>query len=168
MNAMKEKCTEKEREGRDIFISIIERKNENNEYYQYEILETTNHFSPYDIQVHKHNIDDWGEMEISYHEVKLRDEQYSFTDYADSYIDLYKINELQKISYLTGKKAYVNMIYPKDRAILIWEIEVDREYKIKCSQNVKWKSKSEIMNKTVQITKNLVLLPNDEAKKIKY
>lgn len=168
MDAMMKKTTEQEQKGRDIFISIIEKKNENNEYYQYEILETTNHFSPYDLQIQKHNLDDWGDYEISYHEVKLRNENYSFTDFPDSYIDEYKVNQLKKIAYSTGKKTYINMIYPKDRVMLIWEIEPDKIYYPRYADKVSWKSKSDIMNENITISKNFVLLPNDEAVKIRY
>ena len=154
--------------GNKIFSEIIERKNRQNENYCYECLATLDEYSPYDLQVHKHCNDDWGNMEISYHEVKLRNEDYSFTSFTNSYIDVYKICQLQKIAYLTSKDVFVNMIYPKDRAMLIWKIEPDVNYTTIHKTNINWKSESVARGQDIRLEKDFVLLSNDEAVKIKY
>lgn len=172
INETKESRNEKQREakiGNDLFVEIIDRKNKNNDYYYYECLATTYEYSPYDMQVQKHCNDDWGDIEISYHEIKVRSDEYSYKDYQDSFIDLYKIHQLQKIAYQTGKQVFVNMIYPKDRTMLIWRIEPDINYKSKYVTDVDWKSQSIAYNKEIKIPyKNFALLPNEEATKIRY
>lgn len=168
---MKE-VNEKQKEaqiGNEIFCDIIERRNKNNEYYYYECLATTYEYSPYDIQIHKHCNDDWGEIEVSYHEIKVRGDKYSYKDYQDSFVDLYKIHQLQKIAFYTGKRVFLNMIYPKDKVMLTWEIEADKEYNTQYVTDVTWKSQSIQYNKDVKIKeKNFAILPNDEATKIRY
>lgn len=157
------------KKGVDIFTSIIGKWNEKNEYYYYECLATTDRFSPYDIQVQKHNIDDWGDIITTYHEIKVRDEKYSYTTFPNSYIDLYKIKQLQKIAYQTEKDVYVNMIYPADSVMLIWKIDPNKKYQTKYVENVDWKSESIALSKAVKIDhKNFVMLPNDTAIKIHY
>ncbi len=61
------------------------------------------------------------------------------------------------------------MIYPKDKVMLTWEIEADKEYNTQYVTDVTWKSQSIQYNKDVKIKeKNFAILPNDEATKIRY
>lgn len=155
--------------GLELFFSIIKKKNEKSEGYYYECLSTIDEYSNYDVQIQKHPIEDWGDVEISYHEIKVRGDNYSFTTYTDSCIDQFKIRQLQKIAYMSGKDVFVNMFYPADRTLLIWKIDPEIEYPTKKMTNVTWKSATIATNEIVKIPcKDFVLLNNDDAVKIRY
>lgn len=167
MEASKKWILKKERMGIKIYSDFIQRKNEDNELYHYECLASVSEFAPYDMVIQKHDLDDWGSYDITYHEIKMRDENVSINDYETSVIDANKINTLQKIVYQTNNRAFINVIYPKNRIICQWEIEADTEYNV-INKDVKWKSGSIRENREVKLNKLLVELPISEAKKFRY
>lgn len=153
--------------GIKIFSDFISKKNEDNDLYFYECLASVNEFSPYDMQIQKHDLEDWGSYTTTYHEIKMRNENISIDDYETSVIDLYKISTLQKIAYQTNNRCFVNVIYPKDRKILQWEIDPEMKFVVE-NKKVNWKSQSIAQNKQVTLDKTLVELPISEAKKFRY
>ena len=133
MEASKEWILKNARMGIKIYSDFIQKKNEDNELYYYECLASVSEFAPYDMVIQKHDLDDWGDYETTYHEIKMRDENISINDYETSLIDAHKINTLQKIAYQTGNRTFINVIYPKNKIICQWEIEADTEYNVMMS-----------------------------------
>lgn len=167
MEASKEWILKKERMGIKIYSDFINKKNEDNELYYYECLATISEFAPYDMQIHKHDRECYGSYDITYHEIKMRDENISVNDYETSIVDANKINMLQRIVYETNNRAFINVIYPKNRIICQWEIEADTEFNI-VNKDVKWKSGSIRENRELKLNNILVELPISEAKKYHY
>ena len=97
----------------------------------------------------------------------MRDNNIGVKDYSTSFVDAYKISTLQKIAYETGNRAFINVIYPKDKVILQWEIEPDTKYET-TNKDVIWHSKSIKENQEIKLNKLLVELPISEAKKYHY
>ena len=155
----------KGRMGIKIYSDFINRKNENNESYYYECLATINEFAPYDMMILKRDLDDWGSYSTTYHEIKMREENVSVTDYPTSVIDASKIQTLQKIA--TNNRTFVNVIYPKDRIICQWEITAESEFNA-VNKEVKWQSQSIKMGQEIKLSKLLVELPINQAKKYHY
>lgn len=153
--------------GIKIYSDFINKKNENNEYYYYECLASISEYAPYDMVIQKHNKDDWGNYTITYHEIKMRNEDISFNDYETSDIDLNKIKSFQEIAYQTNCRTFINVIYPKDKCICQWEIIPDEKYNV-VEKDINWKSASIRENREVKIHKRLVELPISEAKKFRY
>lgn len=167
MEASKEWIIKNARMGIKIYSDFINKKNEDNELYYYECLASVSEFAPYDMVIQKHDLDDWGKYETTYHEIKMRDENVGINDYETSLIDAHKINTLQKIAYQTNNRTFINVIYPKDRIICQWEIEADTEYNV-INKDVNWKSVSIRKKREVKLNKLLVELPITEAKKYHY
>lgn len=167
MEASKDYILKNARMGIKIFNEWINNKNEANELYYYECLATVNEFAPYDVQLQRHNRTDYGDYCISYHEIKLRDNNVDINDYSTSVIDANKIKTLQQIAYSTNNRCFVNVIYPKNRMIAVWEIEPDAQYQC-TNKDVVWHSGSIKANQEVKLNKMLVELPISEAKKYHY
>lgn len=167
MEASKEWILTKCRMGIKIYSDFINRKNEENELYFYECLATISEFAPYDMQIHKHDRECYGDYSVTYHEIKMRDNNIGVNDYSTSFVDAYKISTLPKIAYETGNRAFINVIYPKDKVILQWEIEPDTKYET-TNKDVIWHSKSIKENQEIKLNKLLVELPISEAKKYHY
>lgn len=157
----------KERMGIKIYSDFINKKNENNESYYYECLASVSEFAPYDMQIQKHDLEDWGSYSTTYHEIKMREENVSVTDYDTSVVDASKIQILQKIAYQTNNRTFINVIYPKDRVICQWEITADTEFNA-VNKEVKWQSQSVKMKQEVKLAKLLVELPINKANKYRY
>lgn len=167
METQNEIIRKKARQGIKIYSDFISKKYAKSEYYNYECLAAINEFSLYDLQVQKHDKEDYGDYSTVYVEIKMRDDNVSYTDYDTSVIDAYKITNLQKLAYITDCRVFVAVIYPKDKKILQWEIEADEQYNTD-NKEVIWKSKSLSEGEIYKLQKCLVHLPISQAKIYNY
>ena len=68
---------------------------------------------------------------------------------------------------MTSKPVFLNMFYERDRTLMIWQIDPEREYKTE-EKDVTWVNATKAAGEEVKVHKILAKLPNNEAIKIRY
>lgn len=148
--------------GLNIYYKWLSDVTKNNTEYSYELLASMDEYATYDIMQIRHSTSDYTDTTTSYIEIKTRDVPLYM--YDDCVIDAYKIHNLQKLSYLSGNRAFLAAIYTNENKIALWEIEKDREYTT-ITKEVNWHTAAIEDGKKI---KEMVSLPIKEAKIYNY
>lgn len=111
---------------RDIrnYWSFLQSINQKSEDCRYQLFENCDPFANCDCIQRKYDTD--GGYQESNVELKGRD--IFIEAYEDCLIDLYKVNQLQKIAYQSGNRTFIVVMYYPSKKLAIWEIDPERQY----------------------------------------